>query len=237
MKIGIIGDIHGRDIWKEFVKDETIDKWVFIGDYVDSFDISNIFIYHNLLQILEYKKQNPDKVELLIGNHDWQYIFINGRTNCSGFQSSMANNYQNVFVENRDLFKMAYKYKYHLFTHAGVTTEWFDLAKESLLRYGLEEDLSNIDETLNNLKYTKDKELYDYKGTRSTGEYIPGSPIWCDEKEMLNNPLSGFIHVVGHTNISHKMKVDSECAFFPFKNNVYFTDCLSDHQHFLKLEI
>lgn len=237
MIIGVIGDIHGRNCWKEFVKDQTIDKWVFIADYVDSFDIPDIFQYHNLLEIITFKKENSDKVELLIGNHDWQYIFINNRTNCSGFQPKMANIFYTAFLEHKDLFNIAYKYKDHLFTHAGVTTEWFDLAKDSLLRYGMEEDLSNIDEALNNLRFTKDKELYDYKGIRSTGMYIAGSPIWCDEKEMINMPLKGFVHIVGHTNISSKIKYDEkENVVFPFINNVYFTDCLAEHQHFLKLE-
>ena len=35
----IIGDIHGRDIWKNIVAQEQADRVIFIGDYFDSFNI------------------------------------------------------------------------------------------------------------------------------------------------------------------------------------------------------
>jgi len=35
IKIAFIGDIHGKSVWKKFVKDPTIDLFVFVGDYVD----------------------------------------------------------------------------------------------------------------------------------------------------------------------------------------------------------
>ena len=39
MKTIVIGDIHGRDVWKEIVFQEQADRVIFIGDYFDSFDI------------------------------------------------------------------------------------------------------------------------------------------------------------------------------------------------------
>ena len=67
-----IGDTHGRGIALQIAKDNIhkVDKIVFIGDYVDSFDISPVIILHNLKEIIEFKKQYPDKVVLLLGNHD-----------------------------------------------------------------------------------------------------------------------------------------------------------------------
>jgi predicted phosphodiesterase len=49
MKIASIGDIHGRNYWKIFksVKDQY-DKIIFIGDYVDSFNIDDNLIIKNL---------------------------------------------------------------------------------------------------------------------------------------------------------------------------------------------
>ena len=38
-KLVAIGDIHGRDIWKQIVDQEQPDTVVFVGDYFDSFDI------------------------------------------------------------------------------------------------------------------------------------------------------------------------------------------------------
>ena len=102
-KILTLGDIHGRDKWmfhthgsphefnhwmtmvengvpadaEEFWKEmpyTQYDQIVFVGDYVDSFDISNVRILDNLKKILFFKKALPDKVVLLIGNHDIQYL-------------------------------------------------------------------------------------------------------------------------------------------------------------------
>ena len=73
MKIIVIGDIHGRDIWKEIVKQEY-DKVIFLGDYLDSYDLPVDKQRQNLIDILEFKANNRDKVELLIGNHDFQYL-------------------------------------------------------------------------------------------------------------------------------------------------------------------
>ena len=52
---------------------KNYDKVVFLGDYVDSFTISNIASYENLKDIIRLKKRDPNKVVLLLGNHDIQY--------------------------------------------------------------------------------------------------------------------------------------------------------------------
>ena len=35
IKIAYIGDVHGKSIWKKFIKDPTINLFIFAGDYVD----------------------------------------------------------------------------------------------------------------------------------------------------------------------------------------------------------
>jgi predicted phosphodiesterase len=37
-KTVVIGDIHGRDSWKQIIKDQNPDRVVFMGDYFDSYD-------------------------------------------------------------------------------------------------------------------------------------------------------------------------------------------------------
>ena len=69
MRIIAIGDIHGRTIWKDIVNQE-FDLCVFLGDYVDSHDeIPAKQQVDNLLDILEFKEHNSNKVILLRGNH------------------------------------------------------------------------------------------------------------------------------------------------------------------------
>ena len=84
MKTITIGDIHGYDTWKQagdidlLIKGEfepDYDKYIFVGDYVDSFDLTNIQIYANLLELIQFKKKFPEHVVLILGNHDLQYLY------------------------------------------------------------------------------------------------------------------------------------------------------------------
>lgn len=73
MKILVLGDIHGRTIWKEILNKESPDFIIFLGDYVSSHDdISAEQQISNLEEILLYKESNLDKVILLRGNHKIQ---------------------------------------------------------------------------------------------------------------------------------------------------------------------
>jgi predicted phosphodiesterase len=77
MKITIIGDTHGRSKWKNIVeKEKDADKIIFIGDYFDAKDggYSANRQIENFKEIVEFKRNNPDKVILLIGNHDFHYL-------------------------------------------------------------------------------------------------------------------------------------------------------------------
>src|SRR5690606_16424416 len=80
----------------------------------------------NFLEIIHYKKQNPYIVELLLGNHDFQYLplALAVRERYSGFQEKQAWNIRNMFEEYKDLFEIAHLHAHFLFTHAGVTNTW-----------------------------------------------------------------------------------------------------------------
>jgi len=68
MKIISVGDLHGNNIWKT-IDPELYDKIIFVGDYTDSFHLTDSAILDNLLDLIEFKKSYPDKVFLLLGNH------------------------------------------------------------------------------------------------------------------------------------------------------------------------
>jgi len=74
-KIIVLGDTHGRSKWKEVLRKEPdATKVVFLGDYFDSFDIPFEEQVENFTNILALKKEDPDKIVLLLGNHDFQYL-------------------------------------------------------------------------------------------------------------------------------------------------------------------
>ena len=53
MKTVVIGDVHGRSLWKLIVNQEQdADRIIFIGDYFDSFDIKGEEQLNNFLDII-----------------------------------------------------------------------------------------------------------------------------------------------------------------------------------------
>lgn len=69
-KLLVLGDIHGRTIWKYIIDKEAPDKVIFLGDYVTSHEgISAEIQLNNLEDILIFKEDFPDKIILLRGNH------------------------------------------------------------------------------------------------------------------------------------------------------------------------
>ena len=73
MKILIIPDVHGRTFWhkaKEMI--DSVDKVVFLGDYLDPYPSEGITTEQAIEEfkdIIQFKKDNMDKVILLLGNH------------------------------------------------------------------------------------------------------------------------------------------------------------------------
>ena len=69
----IIGDIHGRTNWKGLVNEDFIN--IFVGDYFDPYTWIPFYeLQQNFQEIIDLKKQLPDKVVLLYGNHDYEYL-------------------------------------------------------------------------------------------------------------------------------------------------------------------
>lgn len=72
MKIVVIGDVHGKLIWKDILDKENPDQVIFLGDYVSTHGLeSTEQQITNLEDILNYKRNHPDNVILLRGNHEF----------------------------------------------------------------------------------------------------------------------------------------------------------------------
>lgn len=69
----VCGDIHGRKFWKKPCENiDNYDKVVFLGDYLDPYNFEFISVeeaIENFKEIIELKRNNMDKVVLLLGNH------------------------------------------------------------------------------------------------------------------------------------------------------------------------
>lgn len=229
MKIGAIGDLHGRHFWKDIVnKNPDISNWIFAGDYCDSFTYSNVEILHNLKEVVHFAKSNPDKVTLLIGNHDFQYMYTNFR--CSGYRPEAYYELGKIFHDNYDIFKVAFSIKNYLFTHAGVTLKWLEQ-----IGHPYDGDLEDTVNTINQFTEFGKGQHYLWQVSEKRGgfRYDAGSCIWNDESETIKyGLLPNVTQVFGHSHvdcISH-VEVGNE--------GYYAIDVLGTNpEEFLKLEI
>ncbi len=193
-KIVVIGDIHGRDIWKKIIeKEKDADKIIFMGDYFDSFDIPFYEQFDNWIEIIKFKKENPEKVVLLIGNHCFHYISETEKY--SGYQRNYAlkigTSIQNAIDTN--LMQIAYLNNKFLFTHAGVSQNWLESHVESPL------DLEYTPDVALTKLFISRPESFNFNGSDPSGDDITQSPIWIRPKSLDKVRVPGFIHVVGHT--------------------------------------
>jgi len=195
MKIIGIGDIHGLSIWKDIInKEQNVDKFVFIGDYLDSFDISSANQIFNFKEILEFKKQNPTKVELLIGNHDFHYYIDSPTERYSGFKTVTLTNSKQLLRDEiiRGNIKVCFNYQNLLFSHAGITNTW------------IKNNILNIQPNENIFDYINDYLIYKpnvflFNGLDSYGDDIIQSPMWVRPNSLNIDALENYIHIVGHT--------------------------------------
>ena len=79
-KILICPDIHGRKFWHKAIEMiDEVDQVVFLGDYLDPYSYEGITFEDALTElegILAFKEDYPDKVVLLVGNHEILNLFI-----------------------------------------------------------------------------------------------------------------------------------------------------------------
>ena len=206
MKLVAIGDIHGRDIWKQIVaKEHDADEFVFVGDYFDSFTVKGPDQINNFLDIIEFKKQSKVPVTLLIGNHDHHYYPGVDDSGTSGYQTLLAPSIKYVVNENKQYLQAAYQVGEFVFTHAGLSSEWLDDTIEDW-------NVDNVVEKVNELfQYQPGKIAYrSYKqvgdqvyGAQGYGNETFQGPLWIRPTALMNankkTLRKKIIQVVGHT--------------------------------------
>lgn len=198
MRKAIIGDTHGRSLWKRLAARKDIDQIVFIGDYMDSWDVPGSEQVDNFLDIIAYKKSEEKIVNLLIGNHDYQY-FKSSTETYSGFQRENASVISHVLEENKEHLQMAYAFGNVVCTHAGVGDYWL----ESTLYKGDFSAQSIADHV--NLVWKERPDLFGFSGLDPYGDDITQTPIWIRPQSLYMGSRkifkAGTKQVVGHTGV------------------------------------
>ena len=206
MKIVAIGDIHGRDYWKQIIEQEQdADVFVFVGDYFDSFTIKGPDQINNFLDIVEFKKSSNSSVILLIGNHDYHYYPGIEDSGTSGYQTLMAPSIKHVVSDNKQYLQAAYQVGEFVFTHAGLSSEWLD---DNIVMW----DVPNLAMYVNDLFYYQPQKLA-YRSYKQVGSTVYGvggygsetfqGPLWIRPKALMaankKTLRKQIIQVVGHT--------------------------------------
>ena len=229
MKIITVGDIHGETSWKDLIEENPkIDKWVILGDYVDSFHHTDSQIIQNLQNIIQFKKDNMDKVILLLGNHDIMYLYPGGDFSCSGYRQSYSVVVHHLFKADENLFQYCHQIGNYIWTHAGISKTWHE-------RYLIEYDTLTIEQRINMLSDTRTGmyKLAEVGSIRGGMRHNVAGPLWADKSETMNNQLPGFHQIVGHSRVDKVFTIESA------KTNSSFTycDCLQKVSEVYTLEI
>ena len=226
-----VGDTHGRKSWKSIVDKNKENNIIFLGDYVDPYrseKIGELAAIRNLEAIIEFKKSN-DKVTLLIGNHDAQYLFYpNFRTSALS-RSKYFDEIIKLFQDNKNLFQYAVQKNKYLITHAGVSNGWFNQNLRLFKYFELNDDMSNIGEVLN--KIGRDPKWRIVLGAISFyrgGDDNFGGITWADKREIEDDYLTGFHQIVGHNKIKEIIKFGDDIS------SITFIDCLWNKESKIK---
>ena len=220
MKTLVIGDIHGRRFWKRPVEKyiNKVDKIVFLGDYFDAYQDEGIEyeweqVLNNFNEIIELKRANPDKVVLLLGNHDMHYrnAKFDEFTRSTRFDEIHENRLRHIFNdENKDLFTTCFiaevGKKKVIFSHAGITKFWLDKC-DFKLDDSLEANINNLENTDKGIG-----KLCIIGSQRTWHGDKAGSILWCDLSEFLNDEGLGkeYFQIFGHTRIKKGVLISSK---------------------------
>ena len=232
MKITIIPDVHGRSFWKGAIEANGLSgPIIFLGDYLDPYffdvyykDLTPDECVRNFREIIEFKESFPDKITLLLGNHDCGYMYDKCLCDCR-CDNEHYPLIQSMFRSNAGLFQMAHeitmKGKHYIFSHAGLSVGWLDRHIENW-------DEKNVIERLNTQnteslavecpEQTPFAEALAERDMHRCGENNYSSPVWQDAELMATKSRIGnAFQIVGHTKCKYYRPV--------FINNCWFLDC------------
>lgn len=194
MKVLVLGDLHCRPFWKD-----AVEKWdgsiIFMGDEVDPYP----YEWPNgtpdpvdyLLEVVNFKDCNQDRVTLLIGNHMWHYLYDG--YNASRLDYNNWDTLHQIYNEDKEFFQIAKQIDDTLFTHAGVSKNW-------LSRHVLKLPETDADVYLNEI-FKASPEIFWEMSWERGGWDQTGSPIWHDVREMDMDETH--FQVISHTQLQN----------------------------------
>lgn len=205
----IIPDVHGRTFWKTAIKRYPELPTIFLGDYLDPYTSLDGILPSDVLfefrNILQFKKENPDRVTLLLGNHDIHYF--DSKLSCSRKDWQNQEKIAELLTQNLSLFKLVVLIKVglkqFLFSHAGIIPGWIehhfedvDLSDTQCLTDMLNDQLND----LGKFRTFVTTALMDVSVSRCGSAEYP-SVVWADveDHQLEKHRLPNVYQIFGHT--------------------------------------
>lgn len=214
----VLGDIHGRTIWKDIIAKENPDLTIFLGDYVTTHaDISPLEQITNMEEIFEYKEANPDKVILLRGNHDCESLGYDW-AECYPTEPKVKEYMSKP--EFREYFLRLTQWIYidedlkTIFSHAGISNIWMLNSKI--------ESIYDINKLVPSpiWGFTPNNYFDNY------GDSTSQPPTWIRPQTLITCNIDNWDQVVGHTVVNQLTKVEAEN-----KQSIWLCDALEARQY------
>jgi predicted MPP superfamily phosphohydrolase len=185
MKIICVPDIHQSNHWRKLLKIDlnTIDKIVFLGDYFDNWENEWPYQGENFENIIQFKKDSPDKIDVLFGNHDTSYLLDE---RCSGYQHYKAKAIKEMIEDSIELMQVISVYDNYIFSHAGVSYKWMRCA-------GIK-DINKI-----NKLFKERPNFFRWVGPDNYGDNANEGPLWIRPESLYQTSVKGYNQIVGHT--------------------------------------
>ena len=199
-------------------------KVIFLGDYVDPYHYECLppdAGLRSLRDVIAFKKQHPDNVVLLLGNHDLAYLSDLLPATCR-YDHSRSEVIRTCLLDNLDLFSLAHEEivggRRVVFSHAGITREWLRDNEIWLGSIPPGEEVTRLNALFRENALIRDSDIYAalssiswYRG----GICENGSCVWADVIEFsksLEPPLPDCYQVFGHSQQESSPIITSDFA-------------------------
>lgn len=210
-KIVVLGDIHGRTLWKDIIDKEQPDQVIFLGDYLSTHEcISESDQVSNLLEILHFKDHYPETI-LLRGNHDLQHLGYYW-AECSGYFARVAE----LMVDLKEEFLAKTQWIHiignTIFSHAGISTKWLESNRL----------------TLDGINSLEPSERFGFSSSNPRdihGTSPEQPPTWIRPTTLVDVMIPGYDQVVGHTPVEQCYNV-KDSSDIP--HNLWLCDALGN---------
>ena len=211
MKTLVLGDIHGRSIYKDIIKKESPDQVIFLGDFASSHE--NISPNKQIAEfdwVIDYKKVHPNTI-ILRGNHDCEamgYYWAECYPKAEGY--IMWADRKKIWLDNTQWVYIDEDLK-TIFSHAGVSQIWINDSR-----------IKSVYE-INNLEPSElfgfiPESLFD-----TYGNSVTQPPTWIRPQSLCRCNVREWDQVVGHTPQRNISKMTQNCKG---KQTIWLCDSL-----------